>query len=276
VAAFTVVLSLCASAPAADPFLFWHFSEFFSNADGSVQFIELECNEGLAGEIFASGALFHSTATGKSLSLTQNLSGSTLNKKLLLATPGFEKLTGAVPPDFPTFPLPAGFFNPAGDFVTLYHHALIDSRRILPANPVPTDGVMSRNYPADTLTTNSPTNFSGQTGSIDLSALPGDYNDNGRVDAADYVVWRKNLNTANTIPNDTTPNWVMDDDYAVWRANFGRAAGSAAGLGSVAAPEPNSLTVLFLGVVMLWCPGRRAPLAATQRYLPNRVDTPLM
>jgi hypothetical protein len=31
-------------------------------------------------------------------------------------------------------------------------------------------------------------------------AMPGDYNNNGAVDAADYVVWRENLNSTNYIP----------------------------------------------------------------------------
>ena len=34
------------------------------------------------------------------------------------------------------------------------------------------------------------------------AGLTGDYNQNGTVDAADYVVWRKNQGTTNTMPND--------------------------------------------------------------------------
>jgi predicted outer membrane repeat protein len=50
---------------------------------------------------------------------------------------------------------------------------------------------------------------------------PGDYNNDGTVDAADYVVWRKNYNMAVFIPNDLTPGFVGLDDFDVWRANFG-------------------------------------------------------
>jgi hypothetical protein len=49
---------------------------------------------------------------------------------------------------------------------------------------------------------------------------PGDYNDNEVVDAADYVVWRKNLNQPVDLPNDPTPGSVDDEDYNVWRMNF--------------------------------------------------------
>jgi hypothetical protein len=63
------------------------------------------------------------------------------------------------------------------------------------------------------------------------AALDGDYNNDGTVNAADYVVWRKsNINgTAG---------------YNTWRTNFGRTAASGAGAGSLAGaaavPEPAS------------------------------------
>jgi hypothetical protein len=67
--------------------------------------------------------------------------------------------------------------------------------------------------------------------------LPGDYNRNGIVDAADYVVWRKS--------DGTQPG------YDLWRANFGRTAGGGTGLASAAGvPEPTSLC-LVLGLALL-------------------------
>jgi hypothetical protein len=47
--------------------------------------------------------------------------------------------------------------------------------------------------------------------------LPGDYNEDGKVDAADYVVWRYGLGTTYT-----------PGDYNIWRAHFGQTAGSGA------------------------------------------------
>jgi hypothetical protein len=93
--------------------------------------------------------------------------------------------------------------------------------------------------------------------------IPGDYNTNGAVDAADYVLWRENLNQSVTLPNDSTPGMVTQADYDVWRANFGRSGGPAgpstlttgfiryvtagAGLGSSSGvPEP--ATVIFIGM----------------------------
>ena len=57
--------------------------------------------------------------------------------------------------------------------------------------------------------------------------LAGDYNNNGIVDAADYVLWRN----GGPLQNDPTPG-VQPADYDVWRAHFGQTAGSGSGVES--------------------------------------------
>ena len=52
-------------------------------------------------------------------------------------------------------------------------------------------------------------------------SLAGDYNNNGIVDAADYVLWRN----GGPLQNDPTAG-VQPGDYNIWRANFGRTAGA--------------------------------------------------
>jgi hypothetical protein len=75
--------------------------------------------------------------------------------------------------------------------------------------------------------------------------LAGDYNGNGRVDAADYVVWRKNPAGFGGNPA----------GYNTWRENFGKsAAGSGSALaGASSVPEPSSfsiaLCIALFGVV---------------------------
>jgi hypothetical protein len=54
--------------------------------------------------------------------------------------------------------------------------------------------------------------------------LPGDYNNNGTVDTADYVLWRNGGPLQNEVD---TPGTVTQADYDVWRANFGRTISAA-------------------------------------------------
>jgi hypothetical protein len=85
-----------------------------------------------------------------------------------------------------------------------------------------------------------------------VSQLPGDYNQNGVVDAADYVLWRKHNNTAVTLPNDSTPG-TDPSDYNVWRSHFGQTAGSGSGASANAAvPEPATLVLLMFAAAG-WC-----------------------
>jgi hypothetical protein len=74
--------------------------------------------------------------------------------------------------------------------------------------------------------------------------LTGDFNDDGKVDAADYVIWRKNTGN-NPLPNDdglTTQAARFD----LWRANFGAMAGAGGGSGVGAVPEPSTIVCLVL------------------------------
>ncbi|HEX2476168.1 MAG TPA: PEP-CTERM sorting domain-containing protein [Lacipirellulaceae bacterium] len=81
----------------------------------------------------------------------------------------------------------------------------------------------------------------------------GDYNNDGVVDAADYVVWRKLLGTNTQLQNEgvgVTPGMVTDEDYTVWRTNFGSI--TPPGAGSVAAvPEPGALMLAMLALAIL-------------------------
>jgi hypothetical protein len=67
--------------------------------------------------------------------------------------------------------------------------------------------------------------------------ITGDYNNDGSVDAADYVVWRNGDS-----PDDTQAG------FDAWRANFGRTSGAGAGLASAAVPEPGTLALVALAL----------------------------
>jgi hypothetical protein len=83
---------------------------------------------------------------------------------------------------------------------------------------------------------------------IEASAAPvldGDYNDDGVVNAADYVVWRK------------TPNAFGGDPagYQAWRTNFAEPVAGSGGSGGV--PEPSALILAAAAFIGLFSLNRR-------------------
>lgn len=85
------------------------------------------------------------------------------------------------------------------------------------------------------------------------TGLAGDYNGDGKVDAADYTAWRHALGeTGAGLAADGDRSGVVDGgDYAVWRSNFGNIAASGAGAtANFTVPEPKSIAMLLLAVVV--------------------------
>jgi hypothetical protein len=109
---------------------------------------------------------------------------------------------------------------------------------------------------------------------LSLSAsLPGDYNRNGTVDAADYALWRKTLNqTGLNLPADGNGNNVVDGgDLTVWRTNFGNSAagGGGSGLVEAAIPEPAG-GVILIEAAVLGCLLRRSSRSPGQHPQQDR------
>jgi hypothetical protein len=74
--------------------------------------------------------------------------------------------------------------------------------------------------------------------------------------AADYVVWRTNQGTTNSLANDPIGGTIGAAQYNQWRAHFGQTAGSGSGAsGNTAVPEPAMLTLLIIAVAG-WCLSR--------------------
>jgi PEP-CTERM motif len=72
-----------------------------------------------------------------------------------------------------------------------------------------------------------------------VAILAGDYNHDGSVNAADYVLWRKNDGS--------------QAGYDAWRTHFGRTAGSGSvATGNATVPEPATCVMLMFAVAG-WC-----------------------
>lgn len=175
---FIALVLVCAFAsPAAAQFRMWGIQEIYSNADGSIQYIELFTTEADQNLVIGHGIRAVSDDNEVETELTMILEGSTANQHLLLATPGFASLPGAVEPDFT---LPCGpFFDPKATTIAI-DFVGADQVDFL-GESLPTDGVQALidSMPEvgaipDELTptlaagANSPTNFAGDVGSLQL------------------------------------------------------------------------------------------------------------
>jgi hypothetical protein len=93
-------------------------------------------------------------------------------------------------------------------------------------------------------------------------SVPGDYNGNDVVDAADYVLWRKTTNPkpANFRNEVASLGTVDAADYIAWRVRFGNfmpPPGSGSGLGGGSVPEPASLWLMLMTRSALCCLRKR-------------------
>jgi hypothetical protein len=82
---------------------------------------------------------------------------------------------------------------------------------------------------------------------IDTAGILGDYNQNGVVDAADYVIWRKTLGqsvTPGSGADGDNNGFIQSPDYDVWRSHFGNTA--AAGVTVAPVPEPSMVCLVGL------------------------------
>lgn len=142
--------------------LLFHVNEIYSSADRSVQFVEFigeaDGQHEWAGEFINSG--ISDGHRGKVFSVTTNLpSSSTNGKTVLVATQGFADL-GIVAPDYI---IPEGYIELVNGYISF--------SEIFSYSQLPTDGKSSLNNDLST-GTNSPTNFAGESGTINTLPDP--------------------------------------------------------------------------------------------------------
>ena len=282
-------------------FHLWDIKEVYTNHDGSVQFIELFTTSGF--EQFVSGQQIRATSDGvvKTFTFGSNISGSTANRHLLIATPGFGSLTGGVAANYSLpNPLPSPdvvdpFFNPNATSITI-NFLFADAPLTFAGSLLPKDGVNSltdtnpNGTPNLVVGVNSPTNFAGASGSVNLPPPPpppsGDYNGNGIVDAADYTTWRDTLGQSVAMDGDGADGdesgMIDAGDYTYWVERFGNVvpeggpaiSGATAGLsGSANSTVPEPATLMFWWWGLAAAMTARRPRVETGRSR-QRVATP--
>jgi hypothetical protein len=99
-----------------------------------------------------------------------------------------------------------------------------------------------------------------------VTSIPGDYNGDNFVNAADYTVWRNMV--GQEVPSGTGADgdgngFVDSDDYLLWRATYGMmvspGSGASANVGTQV-PEPNAmLASIVAAMLLLGVSGRHAP-----------------
>jgi beta-glucanase (GH16 family) len=86
------------------------------------------------------------------------------------------------------------------------------------------------------------------------TGVPGDYNGDGVVDAADYTIWRNSQGQSGIgLPADGSGNGTVGpEDYEIWKANYSGELPEGADGASHATPEPTSAVPFSMGLFMLY------------------------
>ena len=160
----STVLAMAAPTAAQSASHLWVINEIFSNADGSIQFVEMHVPSNNANETNLTNKWVDGVGSGNQFTFTENLpAGSTAFAYLLLATADFASLPGAPTPDYV---LPDNFLDLDADTVRWWLYGSGDLTYA--SGELPLDGVNSFNRGVGSAT-NSPTNFNGESGSIDAN-----------------------------------------------------------------------------------------------------------
>ena len=91
---------------------------------------------------------------------------------------------------------------------------------------------------------------------IDSVLTPGDFNEDGGVDGSDFLVWQRELGQTGYYPlqqkaADTNADGIVDTaDLALWQQYYGYVSPLGALTASVTVPEPTSLILCLLGLVV--------------------------
>lgn len=204
---FTVAACVLAAPSLAHAnFHLWDIEEVFSNDSGDIQYIELSTTSSGQQVLAAHTITFTAGAVTNTFTFPGNSPAGTANKHLLIATPGFARLAGAVTPDFT---LPCGpLFDPDAATITI-DFGEGASTLTISATPIPQDGVHA--LVNGVVANASPQNFAGTVGTMNLTTGQND----GTVDICDDGLFCNGAETcaaAACTGTDPCPGALMCDE----------------------------------------------------------------
>lgn len=156
-AVLTALLALVVALPASAAFHLFTINEAYSNASGTLQYVELTALAG--GQQFTQGHTLVSSASGQPtrlFTLPANLPGDTSGRKMLFGTAGIQAAFGVMP----DYIIPDGFLHTTAGTINWGEGADSWSH-----GAIPTDGVNALDR-GGTNQTATPQNFAGVTGVV--------------------------------------------------------------------------------------------------------------
>jgi hypothetical protein len=94
---------------------------------------------------------------------------------------------------------------------------------------------------------------------VNSPELTGDFTNDGAVDAADYVMWRKLEGANSLLLNDPYGGPIGSQQYQTWLESFGNVANGAGGNHVSAVPEPLSVVLAMMGAFAFFTARRQRP-----------------
>lgn len=215
-------------------FHLFHINEVYSNANGTVQFIEFEGDANDQHEWAGHKITSTNGVTTNTFNITTNLPNeTTTNKSVLVATQGFAEL-GIVTPDYI---IPNGFLFTVSGAVSF--PGMVGGE--INYASLPADGIRSLN-PDSSTGVNSPTNFAGNTGTIPSNVFSGtDGPDNlAGTSGDDFILGAGGQDTLNGAGGNDTLSGGLGVDTAIYNSNRANYSilGTTTGL-SISGPDGN-------------------------------------
>jgi len=150
---------------------------------------------------------------------------------------------------------PYGTFDQGGNVWEWTEDSLLESRRVAGGSWFNMADFLSASAQNATLASSEANSLGFRVARVEPGLLPGDYNMNGTVDAADYTIWRDTLGStedlrANGDDTGTSQGVIDQADYDFWKASFGQSAG-AGSANAAAVPEPASFLLVLIAALFV-------------------------